>query len=62
MVELDILKVLSNVSLTGVFHYIMPAEHKDEFIIELLHKYSGKAVKNQIIIFFNTKAELRSFY
>ena len=29
VVELDILKVLSNVSLTGVYHYTMSAEHKD---------------------------------
>jgi hypothetical protein len=28
-VELDILKVLSNISLTGVFHFTMPAQHKD---------------------------------
>lgn len=62
VVELDILKVCSNVSLTGVFHYTMPAQHKDEFIVELLYKYSSKAVKNQIIIFFNTKVEVRNFY
>lgn len=62
VVELDILKVLSNISLTGVFHFYMSAEYKDDFIIELLYKYSSKAVKNQIIIFFNSKVELRNFY
>lgn len=62
VVELDILKVLSNISLTGVFHFYMSAEYKDDFIMQLLAKYSSKAVKNQIIIFFNTKAELRNFY
>jgi superfamily II DNA/RNA helicase len=49
-------------ALTGVSHYYQDATNKDEKIKEILHIFAQKSVKNQMIIFFNSKAELSNFY
>lgn len=66
VVELDIIAMLrednSEMALTGVSHYYHSAEHKDDIIRDILGIFAQKAVKNQMIIFFNSKQELSNFY
>lgn len=66
VVELDIIAMLrednSDTALTGVSHYYQAAEGRDEKIKEILEIFAKKSVKNQMIIFFNSKQELSGFY
>jgi superfamily II DNA/RNA helicase len=66
VVELDIIAMLredhSDTALTGVTHYFKDSSNRDECIRQILGVFASKDVKNQMIIFFNTKAELANFY
>ena len=51
-----------NLGLQGVRHYFSKAENKDPIIFNILEKLAKMETKPQVIIFFNTVPELRTFY